>query len=234
MKVMIGLQARSTSTRLPNKSLALIDTTTMVDHVIAAAQESANHLNKRSNLTGIDCWVSLLVPQNDNLVQKYNGKVDLVQGLEHDVLNRYLSASSISNPDYIVRISCDCPLISPAIISKHIATAINNKLDYCSNAFENARTYIDGMDCEVISRKLFLWMCDQDLSESHKEHVTTYLREKKPLWAKYGCVVGHVDLSHIKYSVDTKQELEVCRENKRGLLTKIKDMRNAGIAVYRF
>ena len=240
-KVLIGVQARSTSTRLPGKSLEMIDTQTMTDHVLRACDESADHLNRRSKFTDIECIVAILVPFNDDLIDYYKQRqnafprLNIVHGPEHDVMGRYAITMAATEPDYLCRITADCPLISPAIITKHIATAINHQIDYCANVYESARTYIDGFDVEVISAKLFQWMCErEDLDDSHREHVTTYLREHRPRWAKYGAVIGHVDLSQIKYSVDTKTELQLCRENKKSVMEKIKAMKNDGISIFRF
>ena len=232
-KVMIGVQARSTSSRLPGKSMALVDHITMTEHVLRACDESADHLNKRSNITDINCMVVLLVPHGDGLLHEYRRRMT-VQGPEDDVLQRYVVAMSEYQPDYVVRVTGDCPSLAPALISKHIATAINHKLDYVSNVYEGARTYVDGYDVEVISKELMWWTAEQATAEHDREHVTTYCRRMRPSWAKYGAIVNHIDLSDIKLSVDTKQDLENARENKRQIAKKIKRLRDDRVDIFRF
>lgn len=232
-QILIGIQARSSSSRLPGKSLEIIENQTMVDWVISAAKSSAFFLNKTSHRTDMHVTIALLVPEGDELKEKVSECL-IVEGPEDDVLTRYAIAVKHWYPDYIVRITGDCPLLIPAIITKAVKACVENELDYVSNGWEGLRTYIDGLDVEVISSKAFNWLNNSASDKKDREHVTTYLRRNPPPWLKVGHIISHIDLEDIKLSVDTSEELERVRKNKKSIATKLKIAKDWGHHVFRF
>ena len=64
-----------------------------------------------------------------------------------DVLERFYYAAKSENPDWLVRLTSDCPLIDPVIIDEVIKYAVDNDCDYASNTLNP--TYPDGLDVEV-------------------------------------------------------------------------------------
>ncbi len=234
INVLIGIQARSTSKRLPQKSIALIDAQTVTDHVITACTSAADHINKQKTKVPIHAQVALLVPDGDQLADLFMDKVPIIQGPEDDVLARYMMAMEHFKPDYLVRVTGDCSLITAPIISKHVLCAVFDKLDYCANVYEECRTYVDGYDCEVISSDLMDWVSVNAEESYDREHVSTYIRSHKPQWAKFGAVIGYIDLSEIKLSVDTTEDLERVRANKRAVNEKLNKAKQRSYLVYRF
>lgn len=229
-KVFIGIQARSTSSRLPGKGMMLLGPRTITQHVIDACHESAGFIQKTANA---EVTVGLVVPQGDPLAAEYKGKIPVFEGSEHDVLGRYGVAMNQLNPDYLVRITGDCPLIPPYIITTLVRKAITGNLDYCSNVDERCRTDLDGWDCEVVSSRAFIHIFENAHERLDREHVTTYLRRKPPRWARIGAVIGFVDLSKIKLSVDTEKDLEEARKQYDELQRKVSAARQAGYLVFR-
>jgi spore coat polysaccharide biosynthesis protein SpsF (cytidylyltransferase family) len=205
-KVTIGIQARSTNTRLPGKCMMKICGKPMIEHVLAACEKSATYINKSKG--GIKVGVCLLVPKGDPLADEYRSKIFTLEGSEHDVLSRYVEACETTKSDYMVRITSDCPLIPSYIITGHIARAANYSFDYVSNVDPEVRTAPDGFDCEVISAELLAWANANATAASDREHVTTYIRAASPTWAKVAHIVGYTDLSHLKLSVDTQEDLD--------------------------
>jgi len=132
----------------------------------------------------------------------------LIHGPEHDVLTRYVTAAFQVDADYIVRVTGDCPLISSTSISKVVNTATKNGLDFVTNASPKYRTTPDGMDVEVLSKRALAWLHNNALSVEHREHVTKKLYEKKEPSLSYGFIINDFDLSHIKISIDTKEEFD--------------------------
>ena len=61
-----------------------------------------------------------------------------------------------------------------------------------------------------MSRKMLEYL-DVATSESDREHVTLMARQDCPIWVKHGTIVNSLDLSDIKLSVDTPQDLERVR-----------------------
>ena len=218
--IVIGIQARMTNTRLPGKVKMLIAGMTMLDRVIKNAEKCSRYINNGN--TNLKVTVALLVPTGDPLADEYRSKMLTIEGPEDDVLQRYYIASKLLEPDYVVRLTSDCPLIPPFLITKHIVNACNYEYDYVSNVDPEVRTAPDGFDCEVISSRLLDWTHENAKSVADREHVTTHIRSNRPDWAKVANIVGYTDLSHLKLSVDTKEDLFFVRTYFDILSNKIK------------
>ncbi len=111
----------------------------------------------------------------------------------------------------VVRITGDCPLIPSYVISRIISLACQHDYDYIANVDERFRTSIDGTDCEVISERLFREADGAATDAYDREHVTTWIRKNYPEWAKIGAVLNYFDHSNLKFSVDTKDDLQAAR-----------------------
>jgi spore coat polysaccharide biosynthesis protein SpsF (cytidylyltransferase family) len=221
--VLIGIQARSTSERLPGKCFEMIGEKRLLDHVIDAAKMSAGYLNYHSNKSGIFVRVGLLIPEGDRISEEFQRKCPMYFGPEHDVLTRYKRAADKTGCDYVVRLTGDCPLIPPYLISKHIKIAIINNYDYVCNSDETVRTALDGIDCEVISKRLLDYMYEFARDAYDREHVTPLARKAPPSWARLGFVGGFFDQSEMKLSVDTQEDLERVRKQYASLTKRIAD-----------
>src|SRR3989338_5007476 len=121
------IQARTTSTRLPNKiflELAgkpvlaqVIDRVAqsrLVDQIVIAAPDSPAN-------DAIETWLRAAYPQ-----------VGLYRGSEQDVLDRYYQAATAAEADVVVRITSDCPLIDPQVVDRVIAATLADGVDYCA------------------------------------------------------------------------------------------------------
>jgi spore coat polysaccharide biosynthesis protein SpsF (cytidylyltransferase family) len=212
IKVIIGIQARSTSKRFPGKVFEKIDGREILQHVLDSCEESSLYINKYSDKNRIKVSTVILVPENDEIVHKYRYKTVVFEGPEEDVLGRYYKMYQAMNPDYIVRVTSDCPLLPSYIISKHINIATKGNYDYVSNIDENLRTCVDGHDVEVMSRRALEWLNTAATWEAEREHVTPLLRSKSiPSNFKVGHVIGHLYQPNLKLSVDTPEDLERVR-----------------------
>lgn len=209
-RVMIGIQARSGSTRLPRKAFELISGKMLLDRVIDACKSGAINAKNVSRGT-VRAQVVVLTPEGDPIAREFKNRCEIVEGPEHDVLARYAIAANVLDPDFVVRVTGDCPLLPPFVVSKLITLARMNSYDYLSNVDEQHRTALDGADCEVMSRKMLDWLDEKAESTSEREHVTLLARQAPPDWAKIGCVVNHFDHSDLKLSVDTREDLERVR-----------------------
>lgn len=215
INVLIAIQARSTSTRFPNKIFQTIGNKTALEHVIHQAKSSKQYLERGSHKFKLNIEIAILHPDSDVAIPTAyrHLKVLFVKGDEHDVLGRYLKAQATYNPNYIVRLTSDCPLILDFMISKHINSAVFNELDYISNVDEDCRTVADGMDVEVISAKAMRWLEENVSSSSDREHVTHALRRIMPKELQFGFVTSKHDSSDQKLSLDTKEDLEMIRKH---------------------
>ncbi len=208
MKVIIAIQARSTSTRFPGKVFQKIDDKEVLQHVLDTAEESCIYINKYFPKNNVRVSSCLLVPFNDEIVKRYSHKCIIYQGDEHDVLSRYYSMNQEMKADYIVRITSDCPLLPSYLISKHINIAVKGLYDYVSNVDEQIRTSPDGHDVEVVSARCLDWL-NQNAKDNEREHVTLRIRHGSiPKHFKIAHVISYLDLSGIKISFDTPEDFE--------------------------
>lgn len=214
----------------------------MTDRIIRSCQSSGKYLLKSnaSKPVRINTAVCLLVPEGDPLYHHYvkqHGIDDfwVFQGDLNDVLSRYQNAMDKLDADYICRITGDCPVISDTIISKHIITAATFVLDYISNVHEDFRTFPDGSDCEVISKRLMKYANDNAKLAEDREHVTTYIRKHMPIWASKGHITDkEIDKSDQKFSVDTEDEYLMVKKQRESKEYKDRMAMRAGFRLFNF
>jgi spore coat polysaccharide biosynthesis protein SpsF len=211
-KIGVLIQARSTSSRLPGKIFEIIGKKPVLQHVIDACNKAAYFLSNEKARNPVDVKVALLIPLGDKIGPIYKGKVEIYEGSEDDVFSRYFDAFVINDFDYTVRITSDCVLIPPHIISRTIQIAMNNNLDYVENVEESIRTSPDGFDVEVLSKKAMIWLNNNISTKEEKEHCTIALRTKNPSEIRRGHIVNYFDASSLKISIDTAEDLEKCRK----------------------
>jgi spore coat polysaccharide biosynthesis protein SpsF (cytidylyltransferase family) len=195
----------------------------MLQWVIDSAKQSAKYMSKPGLSLPISASVYLLIPFGDQIKHSFYKTAQIIEGPEFDVLERYNQCLNFSEADYVVRVTGDCPLIPDHVITKTVNVAIRNGYDYYSNVEEGCRLALDGHDCEVISRRLLKYTYENASTESDREHVTTFIRRtrrEKILPKEYliSNSLGDVDLSHIKLSVDTEEDLERVRKQKARVL----------------
>lgn len=139
-RVIVSIQARLNSTRLPRKVLLPLGGKTVLDWVIL-----------RSELSEYIDDIVVATPESDLELKKfcYDRGVVWFGGSEENVMDRVWDAANMVNGDYIVEITADCPLIDPEIISECIKTVAISNIKYSSNIFP--RAFPDGFDVQVYS-----------------------------------------------------------------------------------
>lgn len=182
-KVLIAIQARSTSQRLPKKCFEPMGNKRVLDHVIEACRRSATYSNRYAYKKKYQITVALLIPEGD-IIKRVFDHVDIIEGPEFDVLTRFGIAQNKYDADYICRITGDCPLIPPYVITKHISLAVMCEYDYVSNVDEACRLSLDGVDCEVMSKRMLNWLVANSTAPSEREHVTLLARQNPPRLGK--------------------------------------------------
>lgn len=208
--VLIAIQARSGSTRLPRKAFELISGKMLLNRVIDACKRGSAII-RQSTRGSLVARIVVLTPEGDPIAREFRGRCEIVEGPEHDVLTRYRIATDVYDPQHVMRVTGDCPLLPPFVVARLAVLASTHGYDYISNVDPLFRTALDGADCEVMSPRLVDWLDETATEASDREHVTTLARSAPPDWAKMGCVVHHFDHSDQKLSVDTRADLERVR-----------------------
>lgn len=222
--VVIGVQARSNSSRLPNKISKRLGSRSIIYHVINNCRSSLGYINAYTHKSGINVKLVVVAPDEDPIISKLRG-LDVVTGPEENVLTRYGNVFTRYNPDFLVRITADCPLLPPYLITKTIYTGVKGNYDYLSNTDERFRTFADGYDVEFISRRAFVWADRNSVEAYDREHVTPILRREPPNEFKLGHIIGHLDLSACKLSLDTPEDYDTIRYQYESVNKKLKRAR---------
>jgi spore coat polysaccharide biosynthesis protein SpsF len=192
------------STRLPGKVLMDLAGDTMLARVICRTR-SAETINEvviaTTDKAVDDAIVGLCTERGWRCFR----------GSESDVLDRYYHAAREHKGDVIVRITSDCPLIEPEIVDRVVTAFMECQpsIDYACNIFPH-RSYPRGLDVEVMGLDVLERVWRVDLNPTWREHVTTYIQRNPEIFQIYG-MVNKVDYSHMRWTVDTPEDLALVR-----------------------
>jgi len=162
--VVAVVQARSGSSRLPNKVLADMGGMPML----------AFQLHRLRPL-GVPVVVATSdLPGDDDVAAVASAAgAEVVRGSEADVLSRFVLALDTHPAEVVVRLTGDCPLTDPAIVAAVVDTHRSTGADYTSNVLP--RSYPKGLDVEVIAPAALREADRLATAGPDREHVTPYL-----------------------------------------------------------
>ncbi len=199
MRKVIGiLQARTDSTRLPNKVLLPILNTPMIIHqlqrisrskkldklILATSdQKSDNTLAKTVEAYGFECF----------------------RGNKDDVLARFYElckSLDLHKGDLIVRLTGDCPLHDPSIIDELIDFFTVQDLDYAANCIDPV--YPDGFDAEIFTFEALEQAFNKAVKPSDREHVTPFIYNSG--FSKTKNIQKNVKMDHLRLTVDEEDD----------------------------
>ena len=207
MRIIAITQARIGSTRFPNKILKKIGNKTILDIHLNRVLKS-KRISKLIVATTFEEGVEqILEIANNNNVAYY-------QGDTNNVLDRYYQAASKENPDFVVRLTSDCPLIDATLIDEVIEYAVKNDLDYCSNCL--VENYPDGQDIEIFKFSALKKTWKEAALPSEKEHVSSYIyknstfKNNTMFKAKNYSNISE-NYKNIRLTVDEKPDFEVVK-----------------------
>lgn len=163
--IVVIVQARLTSTRLPAKTMLSLGGEPVIRHVLRRCKE----------IPGVD-RVICATPVEKSEPLKIEARalgVTVVQGSEHDVLGRFRKAALLVNADIIMRVTGDCPLIDPEVCGR-VLDLMEDGVDYASNVMP--RGFPKGYDCEVFTMGA-LERAHMEADDPYdREHVTPYIQ----------------------------------------------------------
>lgn len=165
-KVVLIIQARMGSSRLPGKSMMDLAGKPLIYRV----------LNRITRIKNADKIV-LAIPKgadNDILVDQASKlKIDVYRGSENDLLDRYYKAARKYNADIVGRIPADNPLSEPIEIDKIISHHRGLKRpSFSSNLAQvNGSGYPDGIGAEMFDFSLLESAWKKEIDKNKREHV---------------------------------------------------------------
>lgn len=175
INIVTVVQARTSSTRLPNKVFLSLAGKPLLLRLIERI--------KYAKLSGTVVVATTTDISDDpifNLCLQEN--INVFRGHKTDLLGRHVGVGLKYDADVIVKIPSDCPLIDPKIINRVIKFFIDNQhhVDYVSNL--HPATYPDGNDVEAISFHALLLAHHNAKQDFEREHTTPFLWENNHIF----------------------------------------------------
>lgn len=165
MKYLVLIQARCGSSRLPNKVMKKISGKTDLEWVLERVKRSKK-IDEVMVITSVEKNNLPLI----KLCTELNTRVFV--GSEDDVLDRYYQAARLLNPEYVIRITADCPLFDWNYLDLAIEQ-LEADTDYMSELTES---FPDGLDIEIMKFSVLEEAWQNAKMASEREHVTLYIR----------------------------------------------------------
>ena len=208
MKILAITQARYGSTRLPAKILKEVNGMTLLEiHLRRILQ--AKTISKLKIATTDEEGAKYIVEVADKVgVEYYKGSVD-------DVLERFYGAAAPEKPDYVIRLTSDCPLIDPSVIDELVNYAITHDYDYVRT---DASSFPDGLDTEVMKFSALEKAFNEAQLKSEREHVTPYIWKNGTAEGgtifksyKYPNPQGDFNANDYRITIDEPEDFEVIK-----------------------
>ena len=201
--VLVILQARFSSNRLPGKVLADVCGEPMLVRQIERVQKCKNiddlvlaTSEDQSDDPIVDCGIKIGVPT--------------VRGPLDDVLGRFCKVLEKWPARDIVRLTGDCPLTDTKVIDECVNQFLETSpaVDYLSNTL--VPTFPDGLDVEVVRSEVLQIANAEARLPSEREHVTPFIY-KRPERFRLKNYLFNEDLSAFRWTVDEAEDLEFVR-----------------------
>ena len=162
--VVIALQARTGSTRLPGKVVRPLLGRPMLEYQL-------------ERLRGLDLPVVVAtsdLDRDDEIAELASrAGVACVRGSESDVLSRFGAVLDSTGADTLVRLTGDCPFTDPAVVAAAVERHRTAGADYTSNV--RPRTYPHGLDVEVVRATSLREAIAEADDPREREHVMPFL-----------------------------------------------------------
>ena len=199
MNIHAIIQARSASTRLPRKVLKTILGKPMLVHQYERVKRSRK-IDKIIIATSTD-------QADDGIAAMFSSlDVSVYRGHLTDVLERfYLAAKFSGDPDYVIRLTGDCPLVDWKLIDRLIDFHIQSGFDYSSNC--RKPTFPDGLDAEIFSFNVLEIAHQNAKKEYEREHVTPYIYFNSHKF-RVGSYENKDDYSNLRWTVDEADDFK--------------------------
>lgn len=200
MRYLAMIQARCGSTRLPNKVLKDLCGKPQLQRVIERVQKSKS-VDEVMVITSID---------KENLpILKLCAELGVRVGVgsENDVLDRYYQIARLLKPEYVIRITGDCPCFDAGLLDLAIAE-MKPDTDYMGMTSES---FADGLDLEIMKFSALekAWRGAEQSFE--REHVTQYMirHPEKFILQDFESPIGY--FGNYRWTVDEPEDFEVVR-----------------------
>jgi spore coat polysaccharide biosynthesis protein SpsF len=200
MRVAAIIQARMNSTRLPGKVLMPVAGVPVLEHIIRRLRRARSvH----------DIAVTTSTQSEDEAIVRFcaGHGVTVFRGPEADVLGRFEIAARALDPDIIVRVTGDSPLVDPEFLDTLVGEMVRTGADFLSLK-DGIKCIQEGVD-PFSRRALFVLLGEARDDPVAREHVTGWL--KAHTWRVRTVPVAidpAYEFAGARLSIDTPADLE--------------------------
>ena len=200
MKSLVIIQARIGSTRLPGKVLKPLGQSDVLSYVVERCRK----------IEGIQEVVVATsdLPQDDAIAKWCQERhVAYYRGSEQNVLSRFIEAAQPYQPDYIMRVTSDCPFVD-----YEMATDMVKELnEHPAEIVDITKALPRGLAVELISYPALQRIANFELAERHREHVTYYAYEYKEQFTRLSYEPPHsIQHESLRITLDTDEDYALC------------------------
>lgn len=198
MKFLAAIQARFGSSRLPGKILMDLAGKPVLQRVMERVSKS-KYVDEVMVLTSIskqDINTALLVSSLGYRV---------FTGSEDDVLDRYYQAARLLAPEYIIRITADCPVFDVQILDLAIEQ-LKPESDYLADLND---TLANGLDLEIVRFSALKKAWEKANLASEREHVTMYIKNNMDQFVLQDFPCPIPGIGHHRWTLDEQADYEL-------------------------
>jgi len=170
VNIVVVIQARTGSSRFPNKVLMPLAGRPLLERMIERVRAAVRP-------SGIIVATTTEAADEPIRVLCRSLRLACYSGHPNDLLDRHLRAGHATGADCIVKIPSDCPLIDPAVIDRVLTFYVERQreVDFVSNL--HPATYPDGNDVEVIPLPVLETAWREASRPLEREHTTPFIWE---------------------------------------------------------
>lgn len=197
------IQAHMGSTRLPGKIMKKI-----------CNKEVLLHVYERCTRAKVVDKIVIATSKNkeNNKIEEFCIKhnIECFRGSEGDVLDRYYECAKKYNPDIIIRVTSDCPLLEPKLIDFWISNMLKDSIDF----IEEEKEIFTGFGLDIFTSNALTKMKQNATLEKQKEHVIGYYYDNKDKF-KHKSYQLTDELKYLyrdyRLTLDTKEDFELIK-----------------------
>ncbi|KJE25888.1 cytidylyltransferase family protein [Geobacillus kaustophilus] len=201
MKTLIIIQARMGSSRLPGKVLMPLGETVVLDYVVSRCQQ-VKQVDEVIVATSV-------LPQDDAIESWCKQHhVPCFRGSEDDVLARYYECAKPYQPDYVIRVTADCPFVDYELAGQIIDVMKSEPSDIVIVEGNLPR----GLVVEMMSFSALKYIYHHGKEPRHREHVTYYAYEFPDEFQRtYIQAPREIQHPQLRITLDTEEDYQLCR-----------------------
>ncbi|KAF0996451.1 cytidylyltransferase domain-containing protein [Geobacillus sp. TFV-3] len=201
MKTLIIIQARMGSSRLPGKVLMPLGNNVVLDYVVSRCEQV-------KEIDEVIVATSTL-PQDDAIESWCKQHhVPCFRGSEDDVLARYYECAKLHGPDYVIRVTADCPFVDYELAGQIIDVMKSEPSDIVIVEGNLPR----GLVVEMMSFSALKYIYHHGKEPRHREHVTYYAYEFPDEFQRtYIQAPREIQHPQLRITLDTEEDYQLCR-----------------------